>query len=79
MNETNIYSGTPTISVIDNRGLAIRTLEYHRVEVENPIHEYITKSTYTLLGNLESQVDPRLFSMFQTDKNTLAICGTSPL
>ncbi|MDZ4417294.1 toxin [Bacillus cereus] len=71
MNAKSIYNRTPTISVIDNRGLQIRTLEYNRVIDEDPIDEYITRNTYTLLGNLDSSMDPRLFSQYQNDSNTL--------
>ncbi|PED41285.1 RHS repeat-associated core domain-containing protein [Bacillus cereus] len=71
MNTKSIYNGTPTISVIDNRGLQIRTLEYNHVIVEDPIEEYITRSTYTLLGSLDSSMDPRLFSKYQNESSTL--------
>ncbi|PFA66961.1 RHS repeat-associated core domain-containing protein [Bacillus cereus] len=71
MNAKSIYNGTPTISVIDNRDLQIRTLEYNRVIDGDPIDEYITRNTYTLLGNLDSSMDPRLFSQYQNDSNTL--------
>ncbi|MGX1460771.1 insecticidal toxin complex protein TccC [Bacillus thuringiensis] len=71
MNTTSIYSGTPTISVIDNRGLQVRTLEYNRVIDGDPIDEYITGNTYTLLGNLDSSMDPRLFSQYQNNSSTL--------
>ncbi|QEL82828.1 toxin (plasmid) [Bacillus sp. JAS24-2] len=72
MNTKSIYNGTPTISVIDNRGLQIRTLEYNRVIDEDPIDEYITRNTYTLLGNFDSSMDPRLFSKYQNNRSTLA-------
>ncbi|HDR7760662.1 RHS repeat-associated core domain-containing protein [Bacillus cereus] len=71
MDTNSIYNGTPTISVIDNRGLQIRTLEYNRVTVEDPIDEYVTRNTYTLLGNLDDSMDPRLFSQYQNNDNTL--------
>ncbi|TCW52921.1 insecticidal toxin complex protein TccC [Bacillus thuringiensis] len=71
MNTTSIYSGTPTISVIDNRGLQVRTLEYNRVIDGDPIDEYITGNTYTLLGNLDSSMDPRLFSQYQNNSSIL--------
>lgn len=57
-----IYNGTPTISVIDNRGLSIRTLEYNRNMEGDPVDEYITWNAYTLLGTLDRSMDPRLFS-----------------
>ncbi|PEX03838.1 toxin [Bacillus cereus] len=71
MNTNSIYSGTPTISVIENRGLQVRTLEYNRVLDGDPIDEYITGNTYTLLGNLGSSMDPRLFSQYKKNSSTL--------
>ncbi|WP_324656820.1 RHS repeat-associated core domain-containing protein [Bacillus cereus] len=71
MNITSIYDGTPTISVIDNRNLLIRKLEYNRISIDEPVDEYINRNTYTLLGNLESNMDPRLFSQYQEDNRTL--------
>ncbi|PFN46518.1 toxin, partial [Bacillus thuringiensis] len=72
MNATSIYNGTPTISVIDNRGLSIRTLEYNRVTDGDPVDEYITRNTHTPLGNMASSMDPRLFSQYQLDNRTLS-------
>ncbi|PED40828.1 toxin, partial [Bacillus cereus] len=72
MNAISIYNGTPTISVIDNRGLSIRTLEYNRVTDGEPVDEYITQNTYTSLGNMASSMDPRLFSQYQLGNSTLS-------
>ncbi|PED40223.1 toxin, partial [Bacillus cereus] len=72
MNTTSIYNGTPTISVIDNRGISIRILEYNRVTDGEPVDEYITRNTHTPLGNMASSMDPRLFSRYQSDKSTLS-------
>ncbi|WP_334470239.1 hypothetical protein [Arsenophonus sp. PmNCSU2021_1] len=33
---SSIHQGTPTIKVQDNRGLAIRTLEFYRTTTEDP-------------------------------------------
>ncbi|MEC0038650.1 RHS repeat-associated core domain-containing protein [Bacillus cereus] len=70
MNKASICKGTPTISVVDNRNLQIRTLKYNRVTDEEQVDEYITRNTYTLLGYLESSIDPRLFSKYQGDNST---------
>ncbi|RJG25195.1 RHS repeat-associated core domain-containing protein [Paenibacillus thiaminolyticus] len=71
MNTTSIYSGTPTISVIDNRNLEIRTLRYNRISAEDPADEYILRNTYTALGYLDSSMDPRLLLDYQDDSGTL--------
>ncbi|PED43227.1 RHS repeat-associated core domain-containing protein [Bacillus cereus] len=69
MSRTTIYNGTPTISVIDNRGLSIRTLEYNRNMGGDPVDEYITWNAHTLLGTLDCSMDPRLFSQLQNNSN----------
>lgn len=70
MNTTSIYSGTPTISVVDNRNLEIRTLRYNRIAAGDPEDEYILRNTYTALGYLDSSMDPRLFAQYQEDSGT---------
>ncbi|MFW5436845.1 RHS repeat-associated core domain-containing protein [Paenibacillus apiarius] len=72
MNTTSIYSGTPTISVVDNRNLEIRLLQYNRISAEDPADEYILRNTYTALGYLDSSMDPRLFAQYQEDSGTPA-------
>ncbi|KAG0163514.1 hypothetical protein DFQ30_011442, partial [Apophysomyces sp. BC1015] len=61
MTET-LYTGTPTVTVTDNRGLAVRTLQYNRVKVAAPVDERITATTYSPAGFPLSQTDPRLFA-----------------
>lgn len=70
MNTTSIYSGTPTISVVDNRNLEIRILQYNRIAAEDPADEYILRNTYTPLSYLDSSMDPRMFSYYQDDRGT---------
>ncbi|MGY1423601.1 RHS repeat-associated core domain-containing protein [Bacillus cereus] len=72
MNKVSICKGTPMISVVDNRNLQIRTLKYNRITNVEPVDEYITRNTYTLVGYLESSIDPRLFSEYEVNN------GTSP-
>ncbi|MDA8486899.1 hypothetical protein NNO07_27930, partial [Pseudomonas resinovorans] len=52
--------GTPTVQVVDNRGLAVRTLQYNRSVADTPADELITRQGYTARGHLRSQLDPRL-------------------
>ncbi|MDA8486847.1 RHS repeat protein, partial [Pseudomonas resinovorans] len=52
--------GTPTVQVVDNRGLAVRTLQYNRSAAGTPADELITRQGYTARGHLRSQLDPRL-------------------
>jgi insecticidal toxin complex protein TccC len=52
--------GTPTVQVVDNRGLAVRSLQYNRSEATALADELITQQRYTVRGHLHSQLDPRL-------------------
>ncbi len=56
-----LFKGTPTISVKDNRGLAVRTVQYNRTTVTDKLDCLITRSTYNAIGQLKSSSDPRLF------------------
>ncbi|WP_248916945.1 RHS repeat-associated core domain-containing protein [Pseudomonas moorei] len=59
--------GTPTLSVVDNRGLVVRTVQYNRAAVEDLLDELITQQTYSVLGHLSSSIDPRLLTEQQRD------------
>ncbi len=56
-----LFKGSPTISVKDNRGLAVRTVQYNRTTVTDKLDCLITRSTYNAIGQLKSSSDPRLF------------------
>jgi len=71
MIKTSIYTKTPEITVIDNRDLQVRSLQYNRRELEDPIKEYITVNTYTNLGQFKDSMDPRLFLKCKEDKSIL--------
>ncbi len=55
-----LYNGTPTITVTDNRGLAVRRLQYNRAKKEATVDELITAMTYSVAGFALNQTDPRL-------------------
>lgn len=75
---TSQCKGTPTITVMNNQNLPIRRLEYNFTG--DAREEYITRSTYTLLGHLKSSMDPRLFRTAQTqDKVIPNVTNTSTL
>ncbi|UXU85291.1 RHS repeat-associated core domain-containing protein [Burkholderia sp. S-53] len=54
-------AGTPTISVVDNRGLTVRTVQYNRTAGDDPLDELITRQTWSARGHLMTRIDPRLF------------------
>ena len=59
---------TPRLTVIDNRGLAIRDVRYHRHhDTLTQTDERITRHYYTAQGALARSIDPRLFALQQAD------------
>ncbi|MCF7696844.1 RHS repeat protein [Mycetohabitans sp. B2] len=61
MNKT-LYNGTPTITVANNRGLTVRTLQYNRTTVGSDMDERITTVVYSMAGFVLNRTDPRLGS-----------------
>ena len=61
----DLFKGTPTISVIDNRGLAVRAVQYNRTSATDELDCLITRSTYNALGQLACSADPRLLALLQ--------------
>ncbi|AZE49065.1 Putative insecticidal toxin complex [Pseudomonas chlororaphis] len=59
--------GTPTLSVVDNRGLVVRTVQYNRAATEGPLDELITEQTYSPRGHLSSCIDPGLLTEQRLD------------
>jgi insecticidal toxin complex protein TccC len=60
------------VTVIDNRGLSIRTLQYNRSVVDEAADERVTRQQYNAIGQLLSSLDPRLSSAQQSDPAVLA-------
>ncbi len=63
---------TPSISVIDPRGLAVRALAYCRQAATEPVSARVTHQVFDSLGRLVEQRDPRLFALNQNDASVLA-------
>ena len=58
---TSLFSKTPTVTVIDNRGLTVRDIAYHRHPVSPDVTgERITRHQYDARGFLMQSADPRL-------------------
>ncbi|WP_114192310.1 RHS repeat-associated core domain-containing protein [Edaphovirga cremea] len=73
---TPLYTQTPTISVIDNRGIAVRTLTYCSQLAGDGANSRVT---HTLISNnsLTAQHrDPRLFDAWQVDTSKPANLST---
>ncbi|PHM46893.1 RHS repeat domain-containing protein [Xenorhabdus miraniensis] len=64
----NLHQNTPEVAVLDNRGLTVRELHYHRhPDTPTKTDERITRHRFTLAGQLAHSIDPRLFDLQQTD------------
>ncbi|MBV7576880.1 RHS repeat protein, partial [Pseudomonas sp. PDM32] len=57
---------TPSISVVDPRGLAVRTVAYCRKAIADPVTARVTHQVFDLVGRLSQQRDPRLFALSQS-------------
>ncbi|ATW30779.1 hypothetical protein BJP41_09850 (plasmid) [Candidatus Williamhamiltonella defendens] len=66
---SNIHAHTPEVTVLDNRGLTVRTIGYHRhPETPDVTEERITRHQFDARGHLVTSIDPRLFARQQHDK-----------
>ena len=59
----NIHTHTPTLAVVDPRGLDVRSVAYYRaIETAAP-EERINRSAHDAIGRLVKQWDPRLWAL----------------
>lgn len=57
-----VHRNTPTLKVMDPRGLAVRTVQYHRQSVTQTPQARVTRQVFGANGFLLSQWDPRQFA-----------------
>uniref|UniRef100_UPI0036DDBA34 RHS repeat domain-containing protein n=1 Tax=Photorhabdus sp. RM322S TaxID=3342825 RepID=UPI0036DDBA34 len=82
MFQADLHAGTPTLRVCDNRGLPIRSLQYHRALTGDnshpmtPLDERITQTYYHAAGYPTESRDPRLFAS-GTTSNVRLECSLS--
>ncbi|MBD8170332.1 RHS repeat-associated core domain-containing protein [Erwinia persicina] len=58
---TSLFSNTPTVTVLDNRGLTVRDIAYHRhPDSPDVTGERITRHHHNARGFLTQSADPRL-------------------
>lgn len=63
-----LHRGTPEITVMDNRGLSVRTICYHRLPGSPTVtDERITRHNFNSRGQLTQSIDPRLYALLQGD------------
>ncbi|MDE1482746.1 RHS repeat-associated core domain-containing protein [Xenorhabdus bovienii] len=58
-----LYADTPTVTVMDNRGLSIRDIVYHRTTAGEQADTRITRHQYSPYNFLIESIDPRLFDL----------------
>ncbi|CDH03144.1 RHS repeat protein [Xenorhabdus bovienii] len=58
-----LYAGTPTVTVMDNRGLSVRDIAYHRTTAGEQADTRITRHQYSPHNFLIESIDPRLFDL----------------
>ena len=56
----NLHRRTPSLVVIDSRGLPLRQIAYLRVLAEDPAEALVTRQQHDIAGRLVAQFDPRL-------------------
>jgi insecticidal toxin complex protein TccC len=62
MNRPNLHTHTPTLTVIDPRGLAVRGVAYARSDAEQPAQAHVTRQGFDPQGREVERQDPRFFS-----------------
>lgn len=61
MTAISLYSSTPSVTVLDSRGLTVRDIVYHRhPDTPHTTNERITRHRYSARGFLTQSTDPRL-------------------
>ncbi|WP_228759318.1 RHS repeat domain-containing protein [Pseudomonas neuropathica] len=71
-----IHAQTPNLSVIDNRGLAVRQIAYWREDAGTP-EARITARCHDAAGRLVAQRDPRLFADASAPANLATVYSLS--
>lgn len=72
-NKSAIFKNTPSVTVLDNRGLSVRELQYHRhPDTPETTDERITRHQFDERGFLIQSIDPRLYTLQQTDNSVKA-------
>ncbi|MFS2224059.1 RHS repeat protein, partial [Pantoea sp. B65] len=73
-NSNNLfYRDTPSVIVLDNRGISVRELLYFRhPDTPTVTEERITRHQYDARGLLRQSIDPRLYALQQTERSVKA-------
>jgi len=63
----SLHQHTPSLTVMDSRGLSVRTIAYHRVDVEEDIVARPHRQVFDANGHLNEQWDPRLLELSKVE------------
>jgi insecticidal toxin complex protein TccC len=72
MSVDHAHRGTPTLAVSDSRGLAVRTIQYHRRLASDPVEARVTHQRFDAAGRPVASRDPYLFALAQGDASVPA-------
>ncbi|WP_312209422.1 RHS repeat-associated core domain-containing protein [Pseudescherichia sp.] len=78
MANTTAATGTPVVSVHDNRGLIVRVLNWNREQTSDPLRLLITHSQTNDASRVMSHRDPRLFAAWKGDSTAPANLRATP-
>ncbi|PDO87671.1 hypothetical protein BK797_05605, partial [Kosakonia sacchari] len=77
---TSLYVKTPTVVVLNNRGLAVRDIVYHRYpETPDTTDERITRHQFDARGLPSQSADPRLYAAGRENFSYLSDLNGAPL
>ncbi|ETS29764.1 RHS repeat-associated core [Photorhabdus khanii NC19] len=65
--DPKFYQHTPTVNVLDNRGLTIRDIGFRHSTANGTTDTLITRHQYDARGHLIQSIDPRLYEAKQKD------------
>lgn len=63
----SLHQHTPSLTVMDSRGLSVRTIAYHRGDVEEDIVARPHRQLFDVNGRLNEQWDPRLLELSKVE------------
>ena len=64
---SSLHHNTPSLTVMDPRGLTVRSVAYHRSTPQQQPQAVVTRHVFDARGFLQQQWDPRLFELHHTD------------
>ena len=74
---TSLHAHTPTLAVIDSRGLPIRTVAFACSVSGQASEQRVTQSVFDPMGRLVAQRDPRVFADATAPANLLTVFSLS--